>query len=238
MTTNQPPENDPRSLGHCLHCADKSPLFTLLQPEELELMNQGRHQVRYNPGEVIFKQGAPLTHVMSFNQGLAKIQLEGPDGSNVILRMVKPVEFICAMGLYSDNRNQFSLVALKRSSVCYIDKQNFKAVLSENTTFMEAFLKYLEDFQARNLNKLISLHQKHAVGRIAEALLYLTDDVYGQDTFEMDLSTQELAEMASLSRESAFKVLNEFSSQGLLTRNGHGFTIHDKALLRKYCLKG
>ncbi len=236
--TSQPTKDAADLRGHCRHCAFKSPLFKLLDAGELELMNQGRHEVTYNPGEVIFKQGAPLTHVLSFNSGLAKVQLESPADSRILLRLVKPVEFICAMGLFSDHRNHFSLVAVRRSSVCYIDKHNFKEVFDRNRTFLEAFLRHLEHSQARNFQKLISLNQKHAVGRIAEALLYLSREVYGDEHFEMDLSTQELSELAGLSKESAFKVLNEFSSQGLLTRNSSSITIHNPSLLEKYSLNG
>ena len=223
---------------HCRQCAFKSPLFKLLQPDELDMINERRHEVTYNPGELIFKQGAPLTHLLSFNRGLAKMQVEGPDGSRIILRLVKPVEFICGMGLFSDNRNQFSLRAVSRSSVCYIDKENFKAILQRNKVFMEAFLSHIEVFQARNLQKMINLGQKHSGGRVAEALLYLSNEVYQSDSFDLHLSTSELSELSGTSKESTFKVLSDFSNQGILLKEGSQISIKDRAMLEKVSSKG
>ena len=224
--------------AHCAQCAAKSPLFKLLNPEELDIINRNRHEVTYNSGEMIFKQGAPLTHVLSFNQGLAKMQVEGADGARIILRLVKPVEFICGMGLFSDNLNQFTLRAMQRSSVCFIDKQNFKEILKNNTAFMMAFLRHIESFQAWTLQKLINLNQKHSGGRIAESLLYLANEVYGADAFESHLSTSELSELSGISKESAFKVLNDLSHQGIVSREGSRFAIRNKVLLEKVSRNG
>lgn len=229
---------DHKAKGPCYNCAFKSKLFRLLSRAELELMNTGRHEVIYNPGETIFKQGTPLTHVLSFNHGLAKMQVEGASGSRIILRLVKPVEFICGMGLFSDHRNQYSLMALERSSVCYIDKDNFRKVLHRNETFMEAFLQHLEEFQSRTLQKMINMNQKHTMGRVAEALLYLTDDVYAAEAFESHLSTTELSELAGISRESAFKALSDFSNMGIISRDGSQVVIKNRNLLQKMNLNG
>jgi CRP/FNR family transcriptional regulator len=166
------------------------------------------------------------------------MQVEGPGGSRIILRLVKPVEFICGMGLFSDNRNQFSLRAVSRSSVCYIDKEHFKEILQKNKTFMEAFLGHIEVFQARNLQKMINLGQKHSGGRIAEALLYLSKEVYESDSFDSDLSTTELSELSGTSKESTFKVLSDFSNQGILIREGSQFSIKDRILLEKVSKNG
>ena len=232
------PNTSPFRKEHCAHCAFKSPLFKLLSEDELELMNRNRHEVMYNPGEVIFKQGSPLTHVISYNFGLAKMQVEGKNGNRLILRLVKPVEFICGMGLFTDSRNQFSLIAVKKSSVCYIDKENFLQVLHSNKTFLEAFLHLIEKLHARNLSKILNHNEKHAAGRVAESLLYLSGEIFSSNSFDTHLSTQELAELSGISRESAFKVLNDLSGQGVISREGSQFSILNPSMLQTISRNG
>ena len=82
---------------HCINCANKSPLFKLLKPAELEIINKGRHEVIYNTGETIFKQGSPLSHVLSFNYGLAKIHLQGAENKNIIFEISAVSLFISAL---------------------------------------------------------------------------------------------------------------------------------------------
>jgi len=43
-----------------------SPLFRLLRKEELELINASRRRVIFKSGETIVKEGAPMSHVLSF----------------------------------------------------------------------------------------------------------------------------------------------------------------------------
>ena len=88
---------------HCIDCCRKSPIFELLRPKELKLIDDNRHEVVYNPGETIFKQGTACTHVLSFTSGLAKIHMAGLNGKNLIIRLIKPIEFITGAGLFTNN---------------------------------------------------------------------------------------------------------------------------------------
>jgi signal-transduction protein with cAMP-binding, CBS, and nucleotidyltransferase domain len=46
----------------CQHCFKRSPLFKMLTEEELDLLNSARLEVNFKKGEIIYKQGTPLTH--------------------------------------------------------------------------------------------------------------------------------------------------------------------------------
>ena len=61
----------------CTECIERSPLFKHLSKEELEIMNEGRFEVKYKSGETIYKQGTDITHVLSVTSGMAKIFVEG-----------------------------------------------------------------------------------------------------------------------------------------------------------------
>ncbi|OQX77135.1 MAG: hypothetical protein B6D64_08715 [Bacteroidetes bacterium 4484_276] len=83
-----------RRSPNCLNCNDcnkKPPLFSLLNKDELELINEDRFEVSYKAGEMMFKQWPASTHILMITSGMAKIYLEGPGGINLLLKIVKPI---------------------------------------------------------------------------------------------------------------------------------------------------
>lgn len=57
-------------------------------------------------------------------------------------------------------------------------------------------------------------------GRIADALIYLSEKVYCRNPFELTISRQDLADLSGMSKESAIRILKEFKEEGVLTAEG------------------
>jgi CRP/FNR family transcriptional regulator len=174
-----------------------------------------------------------MSHVLSVNDGLAKLYLEGIEGRSSILRIVKPTSFIGGPGIYFDQRHHYTITALLDSSVCFIDLNIFKKVLSGNQAFAEEFLKDFSRDVLSAYNRLINMTQKQMPGRMADALLYLYDDIFQQPRFPMILSRFDLADLSAMSRESAVKILRDFQKEGLLKILDHEMEIPDVEALRK-----
>jgi CRP/FNR family transcriptional regulator len=84
-----------------------------------------------------------------------------------------------------------------------------------------------------NFEQFISLTQKQMNGRIADALFYLSDQIYGSNPFEMTISRQDLADLSGMSKESAIRILKEFKDEGILTVNGNILHILNPQQLKK-----
>jgi CRP/FNR family transcriptional regulator, polysaccharide utilization system transcription regulator len=210
-----------------------SPLFCLLSKEELQLVDANKLNVNFKAGETIRKQGTSMSHVLSVNSGLAKLYLEGIEGRLAILRIVKPTNFIGGPGIYHDQMHHFSITALHDTSVCFIDLQVFKNILRGNHHFAEEFLKDLSREVIKVYNRLIHLTQKQMPGRMADALLYLHEEIFMQPKFPMVLSRSDLAELSAMSKESAVKILRDFQKDGLIHISDHEMEILDYDTLLK-----
>jgi CRP/FNR family transcriptional regulator len=209
-----------------------------LSIEELEQINRDRHEVIYKPGETIFKQNSPLTHVMSMNRGLAKMYIQGGDNRDFILRIVKPVEFVAGVGLFLDNKHHYTLSAIDEVEICLIDSITFKQILKSNPAFNEAYIHHIHYNIADSLKKMISINQKNTKGRFAESILYLSDEIYQSDSFKTHLTKIELSELAGISRESAFKIMNELHTAMIVNFDGNEIHILNRPLLLKISEKG
>ena len=87
----------PAFLSDCADCSCKTSIFKSLSTEELSQINIGKFHVSYKSGEIMFKQGTPSSHFVCITSGLAKIYIEGY-GKNLILALVKPVDYISGPG--------------------------------------------------------------------------------------------------------------------------------------------
>lgn len=222
----------------CFECDRKFGIFKLLNDFELEILSKNRYEVKFKPGEVILKQGTAITHVLALTDGLAKIYLEGYNKNDIIIKIQKPREVIAGCGIYVDMRHKFSISALTHCDTCMIDVNVFKELIRSNNAFMEA---YFTEFSARNIfiyNKFLSLTQKQMHGRIADALINLSEQVFESLSFDMIMTRQELGEMTAMTRESASRILQLFKNEGIIRVKGNNVEILNMDQLKSISATG
>ena len=68
---------------------------------------------------------------------------------------------------------------------------------------------------------------------MADILLCLADRVYNSDSFLMNLSRKDLAELTAMSNESATRVLKEFKDDQIIKLDGKSIIILDRNKLER-----
>jgi CRP/FNR family transcriptional regulator len=111
--------------------------------------------------------------------------------------------------------------------------QVFKSILKLNQPFAEEYLKDFSKDVLTVYNRLIYLTQKQMPGRMADALLYLHDEIFNASTFPMIVSRYDLAGLSAMSRESAAKVLRDFQKDGLVSISENEMSLIEVDTLRK-----
>ncbi|MCP4311031.1 MAG: Crp/Fnr family transcriptional regulator [Bacteroidetes bacterium] len=218
---------------NCILCNRKADCFRQLTRKELQLFNKSKSTVTYRKGETIIKQGTQFTHVVSFNEGLAKLIVEVAPDKNVMIGLVRPSEILGGPGMFEDNKYAFSVIALTEAKICLIDASIFKRIIQTNNEFTDSFLSTFSTRYIQAINRLVSISQKQMYGRVAEAILYLSDSIYQADEFDMDLSRLELAEFTGMSKESVSRIFKEFKEDGTITSTGKRIVIKNKDRLRR-----
>ena len=221
----------------CQHCFKKSPLFNLLDDDELELLNCDRMEAKYKAGEIIYKQGTPLTHLVIIHDGFGKIYTEGGNGRNLILNYTKLLDVNGGIGVFIDNRHYSSLMAITDCDACFIDVKAFKTVLNKNQVFRDAYLKEYSMRVQHTYKQFAVLTQKNMEGRMADSILYLKDEVFNNGSIK-NIPKQDLAELTAMTKESAIRVLKEFKDEGLIEVNGKTISILNKKALQQIALRG
>ncbi|MDP3641818.1 MAG: Crp/Fnr family transcriptional regulator [Bacteroidota bacterium] len=203
----------------CAFCTLKSPIFNLLSQEELEYLNETRTEATFLPGETILKQGAPVNNVLSFVSGLAKAYVEIGRNKNFIVQLYKKQDFIAVPGVYFENINHFTITAVENSRICYIDWIRFRELLKSNQLLNIAFQECLNRNHVRTIERMINLYRKQSRGKVAEAIIYLSEIIYNTNKFRLTINITDIANMAGISKEGAFKVLKELVDSNIISLN-------------------
>ena len=197
------------------------------------MINRDRFEVSYKAGEMIFKQGSASSHVLMLTSGLAKLYLEGYNGKNLILKLIKPIQMFGGPGTMLDQRNYYSAAALTDTTVCFISSNNFRQAIRSSPDFAEKFIEAINKNSICTFGRFIDLTQKQMPGRVADAILYLSKEIFESNSFKMPLSRQDLAEMTSLSKESFIRILKGLKEEGIIKTSGDFIEIINREALQK-----
>lgn len=87
--------------------------------------------------------------------------------------------------------------------------------------------------QKRYSERLTNVIYKNMEARIAEAFLYLVNEVYFSRVFSLEINRNELGELAGMSRESASRIISQFNDQSILKVAGKRVEVLDKKQLEQ-----
>ena len=230
--------NDFTNSTNCLNCTKSSKCFKQLIPSELEFINQNKTQIQYKKGENICKQGAFASYVLYISEGLVKLYLENPNQKNINIKILKTSEFIGLSSIYGENIYNYSAIALKDSTICLIEKESIRKLLINNGNFASEIIKWYCRNEKQLFNKIKSLGHKQMHGRLADTLLYLSDDNFDQEEIFSVLSRKDIADFSGISTESAVRLMTELKNDGIIQINGKHITILDRDKLVEISRKG
>jgi CRP-like cAMP-binding protein len=212
--------------------------FQFLTKSELQLINDNRYEATFKPGEIMIKQGSPTSSALFMADGMAKTYIEGLNGKNFIMNIALPGNLIMGPGAYVDSRHTYSVAAITTVHACFISFDIFKQLVRVNGAFAESLLEDISIKSLKSHVRLVNLAQKRMSGRLAEILLYFSDDVFNSDAYEMILSRQELGEMTSMAKECVVRILKELEDSGVVYSDSSGIKILNREKLIQISEKG
>jgi len=223
---------------NCLACRNRADIFNSLSIHELEKVDCQRVSIHYNRGEVIFKQDAPCYNFICITSGLVKIYLEHDNRHNVILGLIRPINYIFEPGAFVDQRHHFSAVACEETNACLIDINLMQDLIKTNPGFANEFIKKISIQAISLFSKISSNAQKHVFGRMADILLYLNSEIYPNNPFELTISRQDLADLSGMTKESAIRVLKKFKDDNIIALSNNRLEILNRQLLESISKTG
>lgn len=215
---------------------DKKSIFSVLSPEEKEILKTGLSAAFYKKGDYIFKEGDKPNSLICLSEGKVKVFKEGVGGREQIVRMAKPIGFIGYRALFAEENHHASAVAIEDSTVCSVDKETLYNLLRINSELSLSIIKSFATELGFSYFRTVTLTQKHIRGRLAESLLFLKD-TYGlekdEKTIKIYLSREDIANLSNMTTSNAIRTLSAFASEGVIAIDGRKIKILDITKLER-----
>lgn len=211
---------------------DNFPFFNFLTDSEIALIQSHSNIVNYQKGDNIFLQKTLTSHIMYIKSGLVKIYKESRSGKSVILKLETANNFIGMMSVFGREIHEFSASAIEPSEIFFIDIKTFKQILNQNGIFSVQIIQNICNTGLFMFDRLMAQTYKQLPGRIADVLLYFSEEIYKSTKFYFPLTRRELAELAGTTKESFIRTLTEFKNDKIIELNGSEVDIKSMKIVK------
>lgn len=209
------PSEDEIDLGDFL-------LFKKLTEEEIKRLNFEKSCSVYRKGSIVYREGSRLTGFFCVAKGIVKVFKTGIDGKEQIIRFAKKGEIIAYRSLLSQEVACTTAKIIDEAVLCHIPYQTLLYLIQNNWQFSLHMLQ-IACRELREANEYITdIAQKSVRERLAEVLLLLKEnfDLDNQNTLQISLTREELANMVGTATESVIRLLSEFRADNLIALQG------------------
>jgi CRP/FNR family transcriptional regulator, cyclic AMP receptor protein len=188
----------------------------------LDSAGVSRTVVRYLPGDVIFRQGDPCTHVMYIQTGGVKLSVLSKAGREAVVAMLEPGDFFGEGGLAGQHIRMGSATATAASAILQVRRERMARLLHRQHAMSDRFISHMLARNIRIEEDLIDQLFNSSEKRLARTLLLLAR--YGKHETPSravpKISQETLAEMIGTTRSRVNFFLNKFKKLGFIEYSG------------------
>ena len=139
------------------------------------------------------------------------------------------------MSLLKEEQYSNSAGTLEDSEIYMLPKDDFFDLIYKNAEVSRKFIEMLSNNLLENEKQLVKLAYNSVRKRIAEALIKLSNKYKKDDSqkFSMNLSREDLANLAGTATETVIRTLSDFKDNKLIEISGGSITILEYDKLAK-----
>lgn len=209
-------------------------LFQGLTVTELWAVYRAGRLVDVTPGEFIFHQGDPAHILYVLSIGQVKMTQLGPEGHQVLVRIVNASEDFGTVAVFSDIPYPLSAQASEHCVLLAWEKETVTRLLSTYPRMALNALRLLAERFKDLQDRYRELATERVERRVARTVLRLVQQLGRGEEGEvvLTLSRQDLAEMTGTTLFTVSRILSQWEQRGLvetgrekvMIRDAHGLT--------------
>lgn len=212
------------------------PIFAALADQELAALRPVLRRRTFQRGQVVFREGEPVTAIHFLAAGRVKILAVTADGREQTLTILEPGDFFPHLGFLAGGAYPATAVALDEVVLFLVEREPLIDLLRRNSDLALAMVlkmaRRLDDLQQR----VRELAERDLRVRVARALLHLVER-HGRPgdrctCLDLRLTHQELASLTGTARESVSRTLGTLRREGVLGGEQGALVILDPQALR------
>jgi CRP-like cAMP-binding protein len=198
------------------------PLFSLLTGEQAQSIADGVVKRRYRRGETIVEQGTKSNSLFILLTGRARVVTADARGREVILAVLQPGDYLGEMSLIDNEPHSATVRAEVQSDALVLGRAEFTRCLPENSSLSYAIMRGLVSRLRSADRQIESLALLDVYGRVARALLDMSEEGADYKLIRSKVSRQDLAKVVGASREMVSRVMKDLEERGFIKTQDTG----------------
>lgn len=214
---------------------ETSPLFAVLSPEERVLLGQNAALLNLGKHQVVYKPGQPAAKVYFLMKGTVKVAIHA-EKKDIIKYVVRPGNIFgesCLTGEFQ--RRDFAYVMDDQAEALELDSQMLLTVMKRNFAFAQSLLHFLGERLRYTESQLERVVLKDSKSRIMEFLHQMGLEQGKRVGFETlvkhNMTHQDIADLTGTSRQMVTAVLNQLKRSNVLYFNRKKILFRDLSTL-------
>lgn len=156
---------------HFVEQLQTNSLFAGLDEETLQTLAQDAFWREYSAGEVIVLEGESLPGLLYLQFGWIKVVKISPGGREQVLRFLEPGETFNEVGVFADQPNPATAIALEPAGVWLIRREKVLRLLQEDPAFSQYVIAKMAGRLLYLVSLVTDLSLRPITGRLARLLL-------------------------------------------------------------------
>ena len=206
-------------------------LFSDLDGQDLEAIQQIAVRKEYRKGQIIFNEGEPSRGFFLVVAGAVKIFRTGPDGRERVLHVVESGEAFAEAAMFMETYPAMAEALTSPTTVIQIDKNGFKQLIAHDPRLNFRIIGTLVNWLRQMRDALTDLTLKEVPARFASYVLSLP--AKPGEPIKVNVSKTTIAQMIGTTKETFSRVLGRLAQHRILTYRGSQLRILNRARLQK-----
>lgn len=195
-------------------------LFSSLNSAELEAVSAAARQRRFDKDAFLFFQGDQVEHLYVLLSGKIKLSAQSPDGRQLILRFMSPMEAFSVVAALQSAEYPVSAQAVENSLTLSWRQQDMRALMLKYPQIALNALGLLATRTQEFQKRLLEMSTERVERRIARTLIRLARQT-GRKTpegvlIDLPLTRQDLAELSGTTLFTVSRTLSQWEDRGLV----------------------
>lgn len=210
-------------------------LFGNLPAADVDMLAGYARVERFRKGATIFHKGDTGGGLMAVLDGQVKISVPSAEGKEAVLNIIRAGQVFGEIALLDGQPRTADAVAMVDCDLLVLDRREFVPLLRANPDLALRIMELLCARLRRTSEQVEDVMFLHLEGRLAKALLRLSQDQGGGGTpsARVAITQRELGQMIGMSRESTNKQLQDWQRRGWVRLVKGGVELVDRDALQE-----
>lgn len=208
-------------------------LFKGLPQEQIDIILDMTIEKQFVRGETIFFEGDEAKGFYIVTVGQVKVFKMNALGKEHILHIFGAGEPIGEVPVFHNQPFPASAEALVKSRLIYFPKKDFVNLIEKHPSVSLNMLALLSMRLRQFASQIENLSLKEVPARLANYLIYVSEEQDNTDTIQLSVSKGQLASLLGTIPETLSRIFAKMSDEGLIRVEGRTITILNRAGLMR-----